>query len=496
MKKIFLIISLVVLLVGLMSFANSEVSYCCEKTSLESDGSGGAWCQNAPEENCDEDFKKAPTSCEATSYCKKGTCYDSQEGTCDPNTPQKSCEDNGGVWEAGEPEDLPQCQLGCCLIGDQAAYVTQTRCKRLSSLYGLEILFKTNFGNEIECIESATSDVKGACVFEKEFEKTCLLITKKECKELEGSGTEADFYEDYLCSDESLGTNCGPTEQTTCVEGRDEVYFLDSCGNLANIYDATRIRDKSYWSKIVGKEDSCGFNNDEGNADSRICGNCNYYLGSTCKTKTSISPIYGDNICHDLDCVYEGEKYKHGETWCADAKGVDDNLPGSRNFRLVCYNGEVSIESCADYRQEVCLQSEVNGFKTAACRVNRWQECYSQQNKRNCEDEDKRDCKWIDAGWVPKQGDTPGLVKQSGGACVPLYSPGVDFWESSGDVNSLCSMGDATCVVLIRKKMVGGSKCILNCECLLDSWKAKMKQICTSITDCGDSRNYLGLPGY
>ncbi len=497
-KKI--IITGFVFLIGIFlisSVHSADVSYCCEKTAIQNDGSGGAWCQNAPQEQCDANFRKTPTSCESTSYCKKGTCYDSQEGTCDPNTPQKSCEDSGGVWEDKNPEDLPQCQLGCCLIGDQAAFVTQTRCKRLSSLYGLTIDFRTSTKDEMTCLASAASDAKGACVFTKDSEKTCIFTTKKNCLAMETSETDVSFHEDYLCSAESLGTNCGPTKQTKCVEGRDEVYFVDSCGNLANIYDASKINDKTYWSKIVAKEDICGVNDEDGNADSRTCGNCDYYLGSTCKVKGSgdASPQYGNNICRDLDCVYKGKTYKHGETWCEGSEGVDKNLPGSRDYRLVCYNGEVTIEPCADFRQEVCVQSEVNGFKTSACRVSQWQDCFSQKNKQDCENSDKRDCKWVQTIWQPKPGDNPGIIKSNGGACVPLYTPGFDFWNPDGDTQALCSSATTKCVVKFKKKITS-SRCIENCECLTSTWQTQMKGICEAVGDCGSTTNYIGQPGY
>ncbi|MFH1787169.1 MAG: hypothetical protein ABH811_00020 [archaeon] len=494
MKKILIL----VLAVFLISFAFAQdASYCCEKTKVQNDGSGSAWCQNAPEEKCDQGFKKSPTSCEATSYCRMGTCYDSQEGTCKQNTPQKVCEDEGGVWEEGYPENLPQCSLGCCLMQDQAAFVTQVRCKRLSSLYGLEIDFRTNIQNEIECIASATSDVKGACVFEKEFEKTCLFIPQKECKEMQTSETETSFEQGVLCSAERLGTNCGPTEQTKCVEGLDEVYFVDSCGNLANIYDASKIKDKTYWSDVVDKSKSCGFGDSKGNANSMTCGNCDYYLGSTCKVKNSgdAKLKYGNSICRDLSCTYEGKKYKHGETWCEDSSGINDNLPGSRYFRMVCYNGEVSVEPCADFRQERCIESDVNSFRTAACRVNQWQDCYSQDSRQDCINKDKRDCKWVQTMWTPQQGDVPGLINSKGGACVPEFAPGFDFWQE-GDAESLCSTATTKCVVLYEKGFVGGGKCIQNCECLGDAWKKQMNQICMSVGDCGSSKNYIGAEGY
>jgi len=45
MKKLLLLMFLGIFLIGIVS-AIGEVSYCCEKTI------DGAWCQNAPEEQC------------------------------------------------------------------------------------------------------------------------------------------------------------------------------------------------------------------------------------------------------------------------------------------------------------------------------------------------------------------------------------------------------------------------------------------------------------
>lgn len=459
----------IIFVMFLISFISGvgEVSYCCEKTN------SGAWCQNAPVANCDKDFRKAPTSCESTSYCRMGCCYNSQEGTCMENSPQKVCEDSEGVWEDDAQCDVPQCELGCCLIGDQAAFVTQTRCKRLSSLYGLEINFRTDMGNEIMCILSATSETKGACVFEQEFEKTCLFISQKECSDMEAGGKYLDvgFHKDYLCSAETLSTNCGPTEQTTCVEGRDEVYYIDSCGNLANIYDSAKQEDKEYWSKIYAKSENC--NPNSGNVGSANCGSCDYYLGSTCKkyerNRDKVKPNFGDNICRDLSCTYEGKKYSHGETWCANVKGVSKitinsetgnikttgtDLPGGRYFRLVCYNGDVSVEPCADFRQEVCIQSDIGGFKTAACRANQWQD---------------------------------GIDRSDGDA-----TPGFDFWNTEGDAQQICAQGNAECIVEFEKKLGGDKECVKNCNCLDAGWKSSMNKQCIEIGDCGESKNYLG----
>lgn len=481
MKKIFLAFIFMIFLTGFV-FSVGESSYCCEKTI------DGAMCQNAPIEKCDDAFRKVPASCEATSYCRLGCCYNSQEGSCLPNTPQKVCEDENGVWEEDANCDIPQCNLGCCLIGDQAAFVTQTRCKRLSALYGLEINFRTDITNEMTCIMSATSDVKGACVFELEFEKTCEFVSKKECLEKGSGGLKVEFHEGYLCSADSLGTNCGPTKKTRCVEGKDEVYFVDSCGNLANIYDSSKINNKEYWAKVYEKSESC--NAGSSNADSATCGNCNYFLGSTCKKyKVGIDKVkqnYGDNICRDLSCEYEGKTYQHGETWCV-SPGVDK--PGSRYFRLVCYNNEVSVEPCADFRNEICIQSNINGFSTAACRVNKWQDCNSMTKQKDCENSDKRDCKWIGG-------------EENSTQCIPLYSPGFNFWEADGDGESICAQANTQCVVKYEENPglfgIGAEdkKCIENCHCLKESWKTEMNKICSSLGDCGSKQNYIGVDGY
>jgi len=539
-KKLFLFL----LSIFLISIISAQASYCCERTT------SGAWCQNAPEEECDLDYLSAPTSCEATSYCKLGVCINSQEGTCLPNTPQIVCEENEGVWDEKDKEDIPQCQLGCCLIGEQAAFVTLTRCKSLASKYGLEINYRTDIQSEMECIANARPKVKGACVYEEEYQRTCKFTTRKECQEMEISGEEGsvEFYENYLCSATELSTNCGFPGGTTCVEGKDEVYFLDTCGNLANVYDYEKRNTPSYWEKIIAPD--CG--NTDGNKDSMTCGNCDYFLGSTCKKGNA---NYGNFICEDLSCEYEGEDYQHGETWCARTVGDevqfganpgitdnDANLPGSRDFRLVCYNGEVSVEPCAEFRQEVCRQSSIGDFKTAACRVNMWQDCYTQDNEKDCTNTAKRDCKWIEGVSILRDDGGNSLAideegEETEASCVPLYSPGFDFWEEGTDATSMCSRANTVCLVEYAAGVGQGGlwgnkgkpldmKCMEECrkeECFMDDplnlcnnkcegkcpsqcvnadysinedWKNDMNEICMIMGDCGSSVNYIGEQGY
>ena len=70
---------------------------------------------------------------------------------------------------------------------------------------------------------------------------------------------------------------------------------------------------------------------------------------------------------------------KNGESWCEYEGKIGDgrDVVGSRHVKHICFMGEERIEPCADYRQEICVQSDTtleNGktFSEAACRINNW----------------------------------------------------------------------------------------------------------------------------
>jgi hypothetical protein len=546
MNKKNIILFGMIFLIGilLINFASAESSYCCERLK------SGAWCQSALQNECATGtsplggtYKSVATSCEMTSYCQLGTCINSVQGSCMPNTPQVVCNNNGGNWKGEKIEDLPECQLGCCLLGNQAAFVTQTECKKLSSEYGLKTNYRPDITTELECIASITSDVMGACVFEKEYEKTCLMLSQKECSEIEASsqqgmeGESVAFHEGFLCSAPELATNCGPRGGTVCKD--EQVYFLDTCGNIANIYDYSKLNDtNNYWTYI--QEPSC--DNGAGNKNSLTCGACDYFSGSVCKSYQrgkTIKPTYGNSFCGSLDCTYNGKPYLHGETWCVEnslsnVKGK--NLPGSRYFRFMCYNGEVTPEPCSEFRNEICIESEVNDYSVAGCVINRWQDCINQTNKGDCEDVYARECKWISGLSILKDenGNNLGITSEADktpGTCVPKYAPGFDFWFGEGGGPEWCSIASQTCVVKYeigilssKKKLEKAdwddriSKCVENCYCIpgykngaakakyennkpswhpksYAIWNATINSICTAMGDCGNKNNYLGVSG-
>jgi len=481
-------ISLVLLLVGLVSFvfaASSGASYCCEKTT------GGAWCVNEDEDVCDSSYRLTPTSCESTSYCRLGTCYDSVEGICMENVPQRTCTDDGGTWTEGDVSEVPQCSLGCCIISDQASFVSLVRCKRLSTLFGVSIDYRTDIGNEISCIAEANSQDVGACVYEEDYDRICEFTTRGDC----ASDVDVDvvnssssvvsgdktFYEGLLCSAEELGTSCARQVGTTCYNG--DVYWVDGCGNRENVWSSNK--DLSWNSGRILDADSVCNANDGGNDN---CGNCDYLLGTRCAEKEGLGS--SGHYCRTNECVDgDGNVRINGESWCV----VDENedFPGARYYRQVCDDGEVETEPCAEYRNEICIESFIDttsgDFGTAGCVVNRWEDCVLQVDEDDCLDADERSCKWIDSAEGLVLGNSSG-----GKVCLPAHSPGLEFWKDDG-AGEVCGQASATCTVVIEKDIFGSEDIVSGAECMEKAWANSMNDVCVSLGDCGASINYDGV---
>ncbi len=529
MKKELVIISVIILLSATLLTidvnAIGEVSYCCEKAQ------SGAWCQSSPPAICDtsvnpntgEQYKSLPTSCDATAFCKLGTCIDAEQGECRPNVPKQLCTSQGGDWHEEAPLDLVQCQPGCCLLGEDAVFVNADRCSKLAADYNLDMDFRTDVGDIFACDAMARPKAKGACVFDDGLKRNCISSTKEECYDetIASSGIDVEFHEGYLCSAPSLSTVCGKdADRTTCVEGKHEVYFKDTCGNLANIYDSSKANNDDYWTYIKLKSESCVLDYNLGNVDN--CGNCVYQnFGSVCKSyqrgdeQTPRAPTAGDFVCADLNCKYDGEEYRHGESWCVTSttSGTDENVPGSESYRLRCDYGEVLPELCGPFRTKVCIpEYEDEPFRTASCAINRWQDCVAQDNAQDCGNEDHRDCLWLvgesvlaaengkplvnnkDDELIRKKDTTLDLWK--GASCVPKYPIGYEFWTSEGESDEICSIANQDCLIRETKKLLGKWKVDQGDECLKDKWEEQRNNLCVSLGDCGSSTNYVGTDGY
>ena len=512
----------------------SEPSYCCERTLL------GASCINTLQDECNPKFKSSPTSCETTSYCKLGTCYDSEEGLCMENVPQQICSDSGGTWDEREADEVPQCQLGCCIIADQAAFVPLVRCKHLSTLFGVETNYDTSINSELECIATAQSQDMGACVFEEDFQRVCKFTTRADCgadvtvEDLEElNSTEITntqnrrFYKDFLCSAEELNTQNAKQVTTGCYQG--DVYWFDSESQRENIYSSDS--DASYNNGRVADPDEICDPNGDGNNN---CGNCEYLLGTRCSPEDNILTGVAHS-CKKIECTdREGNKRLNGESWCVNDGiiGNGTDRVGSRYYREICIDGKVRVEPCSDFRNEICIEGSIDidkgSYSTSACRANRWQDCTLQTEEEACLNTDRRDCTWFGnvKGMLLGSGSTSLIsssaftnptagnsfnnptanpkntitssddeedIKRQKGVCVPFFPPGLKFWEE-GSAQTICNQASVKCEVIYEKGLLdGGWKVQKNGECLEDEWGLKANRVCSALGDCGGYVNYQGV---
>jgi len=539
-----LVLTVVFLFEGVMS-QDQTAMHCAEKTTY------GAWCQNVPLDEVDTNYRYDRTSCEATSYCSTGTCVNTVTGECITG-PQATCDsEQGGVFYSEPKDEVAQCKIGCCLLGDGAALVERVKCDTLGKDYGVIATFRSDIQDELTCLSLASPEAKGACVFETDLGRACRSITRGECQDSAG-----EFHEGFLCTAPELGTICATTRRTICVEGRNEVYFIDSCGNIANIYDANKVDDVAYWSYVPGVEGvEVDIGDGEGNAGSAIYGYCDYLEGSTCRRYDrgidSNKAQFGDYICRDLGCPatipLSGGQYRaHGEEWCSESiENFENAKPGQLSYLLYCYDGEVHYELCDSFRNKLCLKNETTG--RAGCVMNRWMECIEQENTRDCEN--IGDCEVITGASILRTAyGTEKLIRDSDtgedviGVCAPKYIPGFKFWDPEGTLlstpeetpSSICEFSSVTCfvpytqgIIFITKWNVDASEeCIKLCKstegwstsecndactpiCLespLESknadakinknWAESWQTLCVSLGDCGVSGNYLGHEGY
>lgn len=463
------------------------------------------------QEECSQE-KLLPIAIDEVSECKPGVCYDSFEGRCIANTIKKNCEDDGGIWKNDQYGNIPECKVGCCVLGDQANLYTTQQCERQSRLSGLDLNYYPEINDELSCIALSKVQEEGACVFESQNlgeKNSCNFVSREICVKSGG-----DFFADTLCSNPELNTKCEKQKTTSCVEGKDEVYWFDSCGNRENIYSTNKAQS---WNEgyILAKQDSCVLGDGKNPFENQaICGNCNYLYGSTCKQKTNdeeLADSSQDFVCRDIRCVdSEGNYRENGESWCeyqgdiGVEKGSRDllrssDVPGSNHYRAVCSNGEVQIEACADFRNGICVESrtknEYSGgeFSSASCRINRWQQCldYNFADDIKTKDgKDKRDDKCTEnPDCFVKEIKISDNFKFN--YCVPKYPEGFDLKGNSDAAEQICTLASQKCTVTYVKEL-SGWKCVSNCECETKIFAEQMNDLCISLGDCGANVNYNG----
>ncbi len=548
MKKTFVLVLGALVLV--MIFGNALVSgVCCEKLK-----SNGLLCQSASSvSECDSEggiynsweYKE---TCESVPECHV-TCIDGTTGECSENNDKTACTLSEGTPVEAAPEDIPACQEVCCIIGQEAYFVNPTRCHNMFEQYGVEGTIDTSITTRSACEAMRHNTQVGACVISTINKNTCKILTGDECQQdnlgelsqylqdTGGDDIEVYFYEGRLCTaranDGTFISSCAKSTSTECKDGK--VYYKDTCGNLANIYDASKYNNNDYWTYIKDPyydEDVCTVSA----SGSNTCGNCDPTTNTVCKNYQEVDGMNKPNnndqglVCGDLSCKYTDPvthattTYENGESWCvgndksamiisrnlttsvifkSNITALEDaskyNLPGSRYYKMICSAGDITVEECGDYRKSVCIQGRDDTSKKieAACVFNPGTNCLNIYSKTECEDNTSL-CKWIpgyrtDFKVVPEEDR-----KELQGTCAPLIAPGFDFWTGKSVGNVVCAIGNAqeytlfeTPIMFSRNKLTGTSS---------DAWPLKfMAERCVSgcyaIPEYGKEFNQISRDG-
>lgn len=498
---------------------------CCERTT------SGESCRYTDVDGCDSDFKVGEFQrCEDTSFCKVGCCV-SPEGSCSKQVSKSTCESAGReyFWDPNADCSLPRCEKGCCVLGGaECSLSTEKKCSELTSRFeGLEFDFRSSINNEPDCTAVCKQQDDGCCVRD---DGSCTKTTRGMCGLSDGSGSTG-FYKDAFCSNDALNRLCDPdcvlhAGGRHCVEGLEDVYWFDSCGNREEVVKGD---DSIPWSDNLARD-----------------GDCDYATGTLCSEKTDSE--HESAYCKNLNCRksdLETEEYANnhyttfdglsddafarynGESWCVYDSRPEPGLStvGSRQWRHICVNGEETVEPCKDYREEFCFQAKIpdipgrepssgaypESYTESSCIENKADICTDTCNTAIDEDEDvaKRaayrndkkccgnnaaQCVWLNQGGTD---DAPR------GMCLPRVSLGGKFWtnenaEQNSAIKEKCDTADVPeddCNTYWEKLVPGPAgewECKDKCECYSNDAFANKNKLCNSVGDCGAFYNYKG----
>ncbi|MFH1064961.1 MAG: hypothetical protein V1734_00450 [Nanoarchaeota archaeon] len=489
----------------------SENLGCCEMTT------GGESCRYTNVDSCNsEGYKVAPYQrCEESTFCKVGCCI-SPDGSCSKQVSKGTCENagDGYMWDADATCASEQCNKGCCVLGGaECKFTTEKRCSGITgSFEGLEIDFRNAVATEKECTDVCKAQDDGCCL---KATGDCKRTTRGLCGLDDGTGS-AGFYKDIFCSNENLRCDpkCMPHARKGCVEGLEDVYWFDSCGNREEVVTET-----------IGYSD-----NPEKN------GNCDYARGTLCSSK--IDDTHPTAYCKSVNCKaadvsdypqinYDGVARYNGESWCVyDSKpGPASDTVGSRHWRHICINGEEIVEPCKDYREEMCAQMDVknippegsqyreagciaNKAKTCSLDCNTLKEAESDAEKEAAYRADKKCCQSISRSCTWQATDED----KHEGMCMPIVPMGLSFWgDEEGNVDDeareICNSWNTEVETVWSENAF--KWCPENCNGRGSAgerrWDATGRGevytiealqtnnvLCNSAGDCGAKYNYLG----
>lgn len=469
---------------------------CCERTL------SGEACRNTQASNCDPAYKAREfQTCEESDFCKPGCCI-SPDGSCSKQVPQGTCDTLGGyTFDPDATCNIPKCSKGCCVLGGSSClYSTEKKCNSVLQEYPEIAKDYRPVGSEQECTNVCRAADKGCCVKD---DGTCKYEARGTCTLPDGTDSTG-FYNDIFCSNLALSQSCGQCVSheggKACIEGSEDAYWFDSCGNQEELAENCDYGTGTLCSSA-----------DENNPEA-------YCKSVNCDAEHNSQPKQNVNVKNNEIQIddYSANDRRNGESWCLyDGKvGASYDLVGSRHFRSLCLNGEQVVEPCKDLREEICWQMDltnlpetISSYREASCLENNAKGCASECNSaigaegdekklkikadEQCCNNPDRSCIWQ---WTNES--------HTDGFCLPRVPPGGKFWpedsQSTGQQGSelaqTCSVGRVECNAVWEKSADTGFdwECVKNCECYSKEYLGQKATYCRALGDCGASYNYVG----
>lgn len=472
--------------------SNPDNPGCCEVDY------SGVKCSTNISSECSMGFHEG-AFCTDVPACIEGCCYDTGRGIFDSPVFGADCNLPGWQWVAEPNCNIPEAQVGCCVLGEYGQYVTEGECDVLASTDGLENVVWDSDSSDLECAMIARSLDLGACITN---DGECTVTTLESC------GSSNNFILDHLCTSPEANTTCEPTTETMCVDGKDGVYFRDSCGNQGNIYYSSKVDDQEYWTYIKDPTESCDNELSGGSVESSSCGNCIRQF-AYCSEDKNNDYTEMDHYCKSTSCdaVIDGQDVTvmNGESWCTyqGKVGGGDDVVGSEHILNECQFGDILPLECGIHRNEICIQNNTvdnSGnilVRDARCIGNNANECL---NLNTLEDNEEalEECETLPHCKIQNITISEQLDFR---ICVPEHPTGFDLNADIDRVDSdiTCGLASLSCYVQLDRQLVGErenriDKCVAktNTECMEQVFVDEMNEFCRRLGDCGGEVNYIG----
>jgi hypothetical protein len=404
--------------------------------------------------------------------CPLGCCV-SPSGMCIKNAFREGCPTGSFIANDNMCDQSELCKEGCCTVGIQSFISTNFTCYKKQGVWDPSITL------ESQCISSIEQQRMGCC---KSF-AGCEYLTKAECS----ANRLGTFYADKKCTNDQgiPGCDCVLNSTGKCVEGKPDIYYADTCGNV--------------YIKDIPKE-TCPQGFCDPGTNTCDSGDCEY--------------TYQNNVDGKFTPKNTSRTMTNGASWCVyDTSRDDPNNPtpgestmGSRNWRHYCLYGKDYVEPCSDYRQQICMEQDGTPVY-AACVDNFWTSCLNITVQEECSANPF--CYWWkdvqlynDSGtrFIPTEKFTEdwvvfGSTKEGmpiKPICLPRYPPGLsDGQDGFPNREEICNLGSYICQF---KQSFWGLD-TENKECV-DADKSSelytyMAHRCKSLGDCGTWFNWL-----